>query len=142
VTANATPPDLDALVEARSHDIDSIDAETRCMAKVVHREAANQSLRGQLAVAEVIVNRTRSSIFPTSACAVANQRGQFSKSVDHVAHDRARWRTAVAIARLAQCADAPRVAPGALYFHASYVRPAWSHKRERIARIGGQIFYR
>jgi spore germination cell wall hydrolase CwlJ-like protein len=133
--------DLDTLVATRADNVDQIDDETRCMAKVVHHEAANQPLRGQLAVAEVIVHRTRSARFPTTACAVANQPGQFFHIAGYrVSPSSSRWRTAVAVSRLAESGSAPEVVPGALFFHASYVRPAWRHRL--VTRIGDQIFYR
>jgi N-acetylmuramoyl-L-alanine amidase len=136
-------PTLETLVAANAQDIDNIDRDTECMAKVVHHEAANQPLNGQLAVAEVIINRTHSGRFPTTACAVANQRGQFFQTDGyHVPRTSPRWRTAVAIARIAQAGKAPPSAPGALYFHASYVRPVWSHRRPLVIQIADQVFYR
>ncbi len=142
-TADDGPaPTLETLVAAYSQDTDTVDADTECMAKVVQHEAGNQPLRGKLAVAEVVLNRERSGRFPTTACAVANQPGQFFRTESyHVPRTSARWREAVAIARLAKAGEAAPVVPGALYFHAAYVRPKWAH-RTRIARIAGQIFYR
>jgi spore germination cell wall hydrolase CwlJ-like protein len=139
----AARPSLSSLVYQRSQNAGAANAEIECIAKVVLHEASNQSLRAQLAVAEVVVNRTRSSDFPASACAVANQRGQFFPvSRYHAPKDTARWRTAVAIARIAQAGESPRVAPGALFFHAAYTRPAWSHTRPLVTEVGGQYFYR
>jgi N-acetylmuramoyl-L-alanine amidase len=136
-------PTLESLVALHGQDIDAIDPDTECMAKVVHHEAANQPLTGQLAVAEVIINRTHSGHFPTTPCAVANQRGQFFQTdAYHVPHTSPRWRTAVAIARIAEAGEAPAAAPGALYFHASYARPDWSYRRPLVTQIAGQIFYR
>lgn len=137
-------PSLSNLVYQRSQDAGSANAETECIAKIVFHEASNQSLRAQLAVAEVVVNRTHSGGgFPATACAVANQRGQFFPvSRYHAPKDSARWRTAVAIARIAQAGESPRVAPGALFFHAAYSRPAWSHTRPLVVQVGGQYFYR
>lgn len=137
-------PSLSSLVYQRSQNASSANAEIECIAKVVFHEASNQSLRAQLAVAEVVVNRTHSGgDFPTTACAVANQRGQFFPvSRYHAPTASARWRTAVAIARIAQAGESPRVAPGALFFHAAYSRPAWSHTRPLVAQVGGQYFYR
>ena len=136
-------PTLETLVAAHDDDVDAIDADTECVAKVVHHEAANQPLQGQLAVAEVILNRMRSGRFPTTPCAVANQPGQFFHTDGyHVPHSSPRWRTAVAIARVAEAGEAPPAAPGALFFHASYVRPAWSHRRPLVAQIADQVFYR
>ena len=136
-------PTLESLVAVHAQHIDDIDRDTECMAKVVHHEAANQPLTGQLAVAEVILNRTRSGHFPTTPCAVANQRGQFFQTDGyHVPLTSPRWRTAVAIARIAQAGEARPAAPGALYFHASYARPEWSHRRPLVTQIADQVFYR
>jgi spore germination cell wall hydrolase CwlJ-like protein len=130
-------------VASHADNIDDIDADTECMAKVVHHEAANQPLAGQLAVAEVILNREHSGHFPTTACAVANQRGQFFQTESyHVPRASPRWRTAVAIARVAQTGEAHAVVPGALYFHASYVRTPPSHRRAETIQIADQVFYR
>jgi hypothetical protein len=123
-------------------DVENIDPETECMAKVVHHEAGNQPLEGQLAVAEVIVNRTRSGRFPTTPCAVANQPGQFFQTAAYnVRHD-PRWRIAVAVARVAQAGEWAPVAAGALFFHAAYAGTGWAHRREFVARIADQTFYR
>ena len=134
---------LEGLVAFHSSDVDSIDPDTECMAKVVQHEAGNQPLQGQLAVAEVIVNRTRSGRFPSTPCAVANQRGQFFQTASYqVPRTSERWRTAVAVARLAQAGEWAPVAPGALFFHATYSRYDWSHRRTLVTRIADQIFYR
>ena len=134
---------LEGLVAFHSGDIDSIDSETECLAKVVHHEAGNQPLQGQLAVAEVIVNRIKSGRFASTPCAVANQRGQFFQTASYeVPRTSERWRTAVAVARLAQAGEWAPVAPGALFFHAAYSRYDWSHRRTLVTRIADQIFYR
>lgn len=131
------------LVAARSSDIEDIDDQTECMAKVVHHEAANQPLEGQLAVAEVIINRIKSGRFASTPCAVANQRGQFFRTASYsVPKTSPRWRTAVAIARVAQEGQAAPAAPGALFFHASYAHTDWGRRRVLVGRIADQIFYR
>jgi len=118
--------------------------QTACLAQAVYHEAANQGLRGQLAVAQVILNRTRAAPFPRNACAVINQHGQFqgARAYRPQTVDTPPWRTAVAIATVAQQGEVTEVAPGALYFHAASVHPDWSDSRERIAQIGDHIFYR
>jgi N-acetylmuramoyl-L-alanine amidase len=141
--ALAPPPSLEAQVEARKADSAPLDAETECMAKAVHHEAANQSLQGQLAVAQLILNRIRSGVFPKTICGVVNQPGQFVRITKYQApRQDPRWAVAVAISKIAEEGVAEAVAPGALFFHAVYVHPNWRKKRERIARIGAHIFYR
>ncbi|MGN5375401.1 cell wall hydrolase [Sphingomonas hankookensis] len=103
-----------------------------------------EPLTGQLAVADVILNRATSGRFPTSACAVLTQRGQFSfvkgGRLPDVDTSRPAWKTAVAIARIARqdLWDSP--AEGALFFHARRVSPNWG--KTRVASLGNHIFYR
>jgi spore germination cell wall hydrolase CwlJ-like protein len=140
-----TPEALQQLVLIQSAQSHRAGADVECMAKVIYHEAANQALPGQLAVAQVILNRTRGGpTFPKTACGVVNQDGQFFKTRRFRAppSDRARWRVAVAIAFIAKEKHLAQVAPGALFYHAAYVRPAWRRRHERIARIGDHIFYR
>ena len=140
-----TPATLQAMVSLRTAHPKPIDPNTECMAKVVYHEAANQALAGQLAVAQVVLNRTaHGSAFPTNVCGVVFQAGQFTNArhitIPH--SDMRRWRTAVAVAVVAEDKRLAQVAPGALFFHASYVRPGWSHHHRLVAQIGDQIFYR
>ena len=140
-----TPDVLQKLVAVRIAAPKPIAPSIECMAKVVYHEAANQALPGQLAVAQVIMNRAVGGpIFPRGVCAVVNQTGQFFKTRRFRAprNDVKRWRTALAIAMVAQEERLSQVAPGALFYHAAYVRPSWSHQHERIAQIGDQVFYR
>jgi spore germination cell wall hydrolase CwlJ-like protein len=140
---DAAPVSLGERVAALVAAPIELDAQVMCMAKVVHHEAANQPLIGQLAVAQLMLNRIASGSFPKTVCGVANQPGQFF----HIARYHApskdpRWAKAVAIARIALGGDVKPVAPGALYYHATYVRPSWMMKRVRVAQIGQHIFYR
>jgi spore germination cell wall hydrolase CwlJ-like protein len=143
--APAVQPDapLDVRVAAEGQNIASLDSELECMAKVVHHEAANQSLQGQLAVAQLILNRVRSPLFPKTICAVVNQPGQFfsTRAWPAPVHS-PRWHTSVAIARIAREANMPEIAPGALFYHAAFVTPSWSKRRVKVGRIGENVFYR
>jgi N-acetylmuramoyl-L-alanine amidase len=147
----ATVPDLVSptalrwLVAAQANRFGPVGRDVECMAKVVYHEAANQALRGQLAVAQVIMNRASDGAkFPADVCAVVKQPGQFFGAAHYVvpSSDTKRWRTALAISALALNAHLQQVAPGALFFHATFVRPGWSWRRQRVAQIGDQIFYR
>ncbi len=119
------------------------DRELNCLAVGVYYEAKGEPLAGQLAVADVILNRTTSGRFPRSVCGVLTQRGQFS----FVRGGRlptppanAQWRKAMAVAQVAQkdLWDSP--VEDALYFHARYVSPGW--KRPRAGTVGNHVFYR
>ncbi len=118
------------------------DAQLTCLARVILYEAGNQSRAGQLAVAQVVMNRVRSPRFPNTICGVINQRGQFSNIRAYRAPGRTRWRRALAIARDARAGDSAPVVGRALYFHAAHVRPGFARSRVRVARLGDHDFYR
>jgi spore germination cell wall hydrolase CwlJ-like protein len=122
---------------------DTADAELKCLAVGVYYESKGEPLTGQLAVAEVLLNRTRSGRFPKSICSVLTQRGQFSfirRGNIPTPPANAHWRKAVAVAKIAQkdLWDSP--AENALFFHSRYVKPSWA--RARVASIGNHVFYR
>src|ERR1044072_5698410 len=97
-----------------------IDAdELECLAKVVLHEAGNQSRTGQLAVAQVVMNRVRSPRFPDTVCDVVMQRGQFFNV--HPYHPRSdpRRATAVEAPRDALSGESEPVIGNALFFHAA-----------------------
>src|SRR4051812_32955906 len=126
-------------------DFGNQDAEQLCLAKAVYFEARSESLEGQLAVAEVVLNRARSGVYPPSLCGVVTQHAQFSFiragrfPAPNLASDA--WHRALAIAEIASKHLATEVAPNVLWYHADYVAPAWGRQRTRVAQIGAHIFY-
>ncbi|MEH3107272.1 MAG: cell wall hydrolase [Sphingomonas fennica] len=117
--------------------------ELECMAKVVHHEAANQSHDGQLAVAQLLMNRVASGKFADSVCGVAAQAGQFFDVDSYTPQQDGRWATAVAVSMEALNGSEEAVAPGALFFHAAYSkRNAFFRTRTPVATLGSHIFYR
>lgn len=118
------------------------ETELNCLAKVVLYEAGSEPRAGQIAVAQVVMNRVRSPRFPNSICAVIYQRGQFASIRSYSPPRDARWRRALALAREVVSGEAAPVVGRALYFHATRVRPAFARTQVRVAQIGGHIFYR
>lgn len=118
--------------------------ETECLARAVYWESKGEPLGGQLAVAEVVINRSRSGRFASTICGVVRQPSQFSfvrRGYIPAAPSASRdWRTAVAIAEIAMQDLADGDAPRALYFHARRVNPGW--RRTRVATVGNHVFYR
>jgi spore germination cell wall hydrolase CwlJ-like protein len=118
--------------------------ELHCLATGVYYESKSEPLAGQLAVAEVILNRARSGgRFPSSVCSVLTQPGQFSfvrggKIPTPPAN--AQWRKALAVAKVAQADLWDSPASEALYFHARYSKPGWG--RAAVVTIGNHVFYR
>jgi spore germination cell wall hydrolase CwlJ-like protein len=117
-------------------------SELDCLAKVVLYEAGSEPRAGQLAVAQVVMNRVRSPRFPNSICGVIYQRGQFSAIRSYSPPRGARWNRALSLAREVISGEAAPVVGRALYFHATRVRPAFARTQTRVAQIGGHVFYR
>jgi spore germination cell wall hydrolase CwlJ-like protein len=123
----------------------------RCLAEAIYFEARGEPEAGQAAVAQVVLNRVRSGIFPTNVCAVVYQDRnrpyacQFSFACDGTSlriEEPAAWTTAARIAQdvVSGVAYNPKVAE-ALNYHAYYVYPFWAGELRRVDRIGGHIFY-
>ncbi len=123
---------------------DDIDSELECMAKVVMHEAGNQSRAGQLAVAQLIVNRLESGRFADTVCGVVNQPGQFFQTASYnPRRDGEAWRTAVSVSREAREGRTADVAPGAMFFRAAYAAPtSFFRTRTRVVTLGDHVFYR
>lgn len=119
-------------------------ASVECMAKVVLHEAANQPRDGKIAVAQTLVNRLKAGRFGDTICEVANQKGQFFHIASfHPRHNTEGWQQAVEIAHEVLAGEADPVAPGAMFFRASYAPAnAFFRTRERVATVGAHIFYR
>jgi spore germination cell wall hydrolase CwlJ-like protein len=142
-TETASFDTLRDAVDAQSVPSD-MDRQLKCLATGIYYEAQGEPLHGQLAVAEVILNRTRSGRFPTDVCKVLTQPGQFSfvrgGRLPAAQPARQAWHTAVAVAKVAKNELWESKAGKALFFHARSVSPSWN--RAKIAMLGNHIFYR
>ena len=128
-----------------------------CLALNVYHEAKNQSLRGQIAVAMVTMNRVVSKQFPNNICDVVKQaktlngspirnKCQFSFYCDgksDVPRDVEAWLIAQEIAKgvLYNWLDQEDMTMGAMWYHADYVDPWWNKAFVQVASIGNHIFY-
>lgn len=135
-------PTLAAAVAAQStHDGD--DDAIQCLAGAIFYEAKGEPLSGQLAVADVIINRSRSGRFPSDICAVVTQRGQFGfvrgGRIPTINEDSRYYRTAVAVAKVALAEAWDGEAERALYFNRGRAPAAGLRK---VASIGNHIFWR
>ena len=143
-TVVARPATFDSLDAAVAAQDATSDDDARCLAGAVFFESKGEPLSGQLAVAQVIINRAKSGRFPTSVCSVVTQRGQFSfvhgGVIPTIDSGRAGYRTALAVAKVALRAAWDSAAPDALFFHARSV--AASARLTRVASIGNHVFYR
>ncbi|WP_267435484.1 cell wall hydrolase [Sphingomonas sp. GM_Shp_1] len=137
--------DFESLAEAVAAQDDMASSEElRCLAGAIYFESQGEPLSGQLAVAQVILNRTKSGRFPTGVCEVIKQRGQFSfvrhGEIPSVSPSRSAYRTAVAVAKVALAQAWDSTAGKALYFNTPGNRPGV--RVQKVAAIGNHIFYR
>ena len=127
-------------------------SEQQCLASGIYFEARGESVKGQAAVAQVILNRVRNPAYPHTICGVVYQnedwrnRCQFSFACDSIkdrVNSEYHWRVArdVAMAVTAGKIWLPQVG-SATHYHAVYVRPKWAKTMEKVGRIGLHVFYR
>ena len=122
------------------------DREMECLANAVYFEARSEPIEGQLAVAEVVLNRAASGRYPTDLCAVITQKAQFSfirrgGRFPHADRGSEAWKKAVAIASIARQKLAGSLPSSCLWYHATYVSPKWGKRLTRQTQIGLHIFY-
>ena len=144
-TAPAIDPNADlATLVAQLRSSDPGSRELECLAAGIYFESKSEPLAGQLAVGQVIANRSESGRFAKTYCGVIFQRGQFSFVRGHswprIAKDGRQWQTAVAIAKIVDQDLKDSKVGNALFFHAKRVHPGWGLKR--VASIGNHIFFR
>ncbi|WJY21439.1 cell wall hydrolase [Fontisubflavum oceani] len=136
---------LDAMPRARGG------RDLQCLTEALYFEARGESIRGQYAVAEVILNRVDNANYPNSVCAVVNQgTGQrYACQFTYTCDGRPERVTETTVhRRLGQIArimldGGPRnLTQGATHYHTTAVNPRWARVYPRTARIGTHIFYR
>ena len=124
----------------------------RCLATAIYFEARGEPVRGQLAVAQVVMNRVRSPDYPDTICGVVFQGQwrrnacQFSFACDGVADvpkEQSYWKLANQLAKRVTDGKAWLEDVGhATHYHANYVKPKWRREMDKVKSIGRHIFYR
>ena len=124
----------------------------KCLANAVYFESRSEPVRGQIAVAQVVMNRVFSGYYPGDVCGVVYQNAhrhlacQFTFACDGIPDlvtDQDSWTRAQRIAR--ETLDGklwlPEIAK-ATHYHASYVHPYWVRAMRKNSKIGLHHFYR
>jgi spore germination cell wall hydrolase CwlJ-like protein len=124
----------------------------KCLADAVYFEARGESIRGQMAVAQVVMNRVFSGYYPNNICGVVYQnahrrfRCQFTFACDGLPErvdEPVAWERATHIARDALDGRFWLDDVGkATHYHARWVHPWWVREMRRLDRIGVHTFYR
>jgi spore germination cell wall hydrolase CwlJ-like protein len=124
-----------------------------CLARNIYYEAGGEPFEGKVAVAQVTINRSESGQFPNDICKVVYQKNivyekvlcQFSWYCERASamkpKNTAMFKESELVARqvLLENFRLPSL-KNALYFHATHINPGW--KREKVATIGGHVFYK
>ena len=125
-----------------------------CLALNVYYEARGESRSGQLAVAEVTMNRVASGYYPDTVCGVVYQKDwdplrrryvsafSWTELSHRPSPEGKEWRRAWEVAETVfYKRHVPRL-DGVLHYHAVYIKPSWSRGRRPVARIGKHVFYK
>ncbi len=124
----------------------------KCLAEAVYFEARGEAVRGQMAVAQVVMNRVFSGFYPTTVCGVVYQNAnrrlacQFTFACDgipDVVREPDMWMRARKIAKATLDGQIwlPEVAKST-HYHAYWVHPSWVHEMKKMYRTGVHTFYR
>lgn len=123
----------------------------RCLAEALYFEARGETVKGQFAVAEVIMNRVKSERFPDTLCGVIRQgtgkryQCQFTYTCDgyaEVIKEPQAFERVSKVARAVMDGYAGDLTNGATHYHTPAVKPRWANVYTQTARIGDHIFYR
>ncbi|MFM9973298.1 MAG: cell wall hydrolase [Beijerinckiaceae bacterium] len=125
--------------------------EMKCLAEAVYFESRSEPERGQAGVAQVVLNRARSGVYPPTVCGVVYQNRhrylacQFTFACEGKSlriTEPGPWSTAMRIAR--DVAEGRTYLPGignATHYHANYVRPWWVRHMDKREKVGKHVFY-
>ena len=129
-----------------------------CLALNVYHEARDQSTAGQIAVAQVVINRTNDDRYPNTVCEVVQQgpvykntdlpvrhKCQFSWYCDgkkDYAEDTEALTKALAVASTVIDGQTIDIVDGATHYHANYVYPSWANTMTPTICINAHCFYR
>jgi len=139
-----------AMVISQSASADTRLEDLQCLAKNVYFEGRNQPWVGQVAIAQVTLNRVKSLAFPSTICEVVRQKKrnicQFSWYCDGKSDqpkDIKDYDKATDVAIQVYSGTIPDVTEGALWYHATYIRrPFWAYSMKEMVKINEHIFYK
>lgn len=146
-------PDKQIVMTTHAVTAEVRNKQLECLARNIYYEAGGEPFEGKVAVAQVTINRANSGKFPSDICRVIYQKNviydkvvcQFSWYCESPAglkpKNTAVYREAEIVAKqvLLEGFRLPSLTQ-ALYFHAKHINPKWD--KERVAVIGGHIFYK
>jgi spore germination cell wall hydrolase CwlJ-like protein len=128
------------------------DAEQKCLAEGIYFESRGESVEGQAAVAQVILNRVRNPTYPNTICGVVYQnknwrnRCQFSFACEGKKLRILSPRHYDMAKEIAMAVTAGKIfladVGSSTHYYATYVSPGWARRMKRTDKIGLHVFYR
>ena len=115
-----------------------------CLALNIYHEARGERVEGQIAVAQVTINRVDHDEWPSTICEVVYEPKQFSWThlvKQQTPQDNRAWRKARVIARDVMIGNVEDPTNGAVFYHANYVNPDWAEYMDLSKVIGNHLFY-
>ena len=139
-----------AMVMSQSASADARLEDLECLAKNIYFEGRDQPWVGQVAIAQVTLNRVKSLAFPNTICEVVQQKKrqicQFSWYCDGKSDqpkDIKDYNKATEVAIQVYSRTIPDVTEGSLWYHATYIRrPFWAYSMKEMVKINEHIFYK
>lgn len=143
----AEKPDYVALIGT-----ERMEREQKCLAEAIYYEARSEPEEGQAAVAQVVLNRVKSGLYPDNVCGVVYQNRhrylacQFTFACEGRAlriNEPESWATAVRVAKAVTEGHTYLADVGnSTHYHATYVRPWWARRLTKMDAIGRHVFYK
>ena len=137
------------------------DKQLKCLALNIYHEARGEGIEGQMAVANVTVNRVNHKYYPNTVCGVVMQKTCGKKLKYTAAHDgctaqftwtwdgeddtpkeHTAWKQAIMVATKVLAGKIADNVKGAILYHTDKVKPYWAKKMVRLATIDDHIFYK
>lgn len=131
-----------------------------CLALNIYHESRGEPIKGQIAVAQVTLNRVNHRNYPNGVCEVVTQRKQFSWTNDKLKpvrmggkligyrlkpnaipkEDKA-WQRSVSVAKFVMSGESRDLVRGATFYHTKQVNPYWNKDKRLVASLGNHLFY-
>ena len=150
MSKNVDPRHFFSKITLDSMKMPRMNRELKCLSEALYFESRGEQLEGQIAVADVIINRKNSKDFPNTICRVVSEGShkrnacQFSYNCDgklELIYDKRAYRRITKLSSIILNGSFADITGGATFFHASEVNPSWAKKFRKTKKIGRHIFY-
>jgi len=111
-----------------------------CLEAVIYNETRGNKAQGAILVGATVFNRANSKYYPNSICGVAYQKAQFT-NINRIKPQHINEQTKSVVQEIIERYQNGTLNRTVMYFHNTTVKPKWSYKKKRVAKVGAHIFY-